>query len=82
MYKGVVCVNGVALKEPYLNPIKGPRPYGPVTVPTDSCSSWATTGRTRTTHGIVLGLIPMDKVVGRAFVVIWPPSRFGWLHGL
>ncbi len=26
-----------------------------------------------------LGFVPRDKVVGEAFVVIWPPSRIGWL---
>jgi signal peptidase I len=24
-----------------------------------------------------LGLVPVDKVIGRAFIVIWPPSHFG-----
>lgn len=24
-----------------------------------------------------LGLVPVDKVIGRAFIVIWPPSQFG-----
>ncbi|HEV3474598.1 MAG TPA: signal peptidase I, partial [Actinomycetota bacterium] len=28
-----------------------------------------------------LGQIPVDKVVGKAFVLLWPPSRFGWLSG-
>ena len=27
-----------------------------------------------------LGYIPIDKVIGQAFVIIWPPSRMGWLH--
>ncbi len=25
------------------------------------------------------GTIPQDKVVGRAFVIVWPPSRAGLL---
>jgi signal peptidase I len=28
-----------------------------------------------------LGQIPYDKVIGRAFVIIWPPSRVGLLRG-
>jgi len=24
-----------------------------------------------------LGLVPVEKVIGRAFIVIWPPSQFG-----
>ncbi|HZP91248.1 MAG TPA: S26 family signal peptidase [Actinomycetota bacterium] len=27
-----------------------------------------------------LGFVPMSKVVGKAFVIIWPPSRMGWLR--
>ena len=27
-----------------------------------------------------LGYVPIDKVIGKAFVKIWPPSRFGLLH--
>jgi len=27
-----------------------------------------------------LGYVPIDKVVGKAFVVIWPPGRAGLLH--
>jgi signal peptidase I len=28
---------------------------------------------------VSLGFIPMDKIVGKAFVKIWPPSRIGGL---
>ena len=24
-----------------------------------------------------LGFVPIDKVIGKAEVIIWPPSRFG-----
>jgi signal peptidase I len=27
-----------------------------------------------------LGDIPLDKVIGKAFVIMWPPSRVGLLH--
>ncbi|HSJ49777.1 MAG TPA: signal peptidase I [Actinomycetota bacterium] len=27
-----------------------------------------------------LGFVPVEKVIGRAFVVIWPPSHFGGIH--
>ncbi|MGH2653114.1 MAG: S26 family signal peptidase [Actinomycetota bacterium] len=26
-----------------------------------------------------LGQIPMDKIVGKAFVLLWPPDRIQWL---
>jgi signal peptidase I len=27
-----------------------------------------------------LGFVPVDKVIGRAVVIIWPLTRIGWLH--
>jgi signal peptidase I len=27
-----------------------------------------------------LGFVPISKVVGKAFVKIWPPARMGLLH--
>ena len=27
-----------------------------------------------------LGFVPIDKVIGKAFIKIWPPSRFGLLN--
>ena len=26
-----------------------------------------------------LGYVPIDKVIGKAFVIVWPPSRAGWI---
>jgi signal peptidase I len=26
-----------------------------------------------------VGFIPEDKIVGKAFVLLWPPSRIEWL---
>jgi signal peptidase I len=26
-----------------------------------------------------VGLVPEDKVIGQAFVIVWPPGRWGWL---
>lgn len=77
---GVVYIDGKPLKEPYLS-VKDVRPFGPVRV---NCECLFVMGDNRTDskdsrYG--LGFIPYDKVIGRAFVVIWPPSRIGWLHG-
>ena len=27
-----------------------------------------------------VGFIPIDKVIGKAEIIIWPPSRLGLLH--
>jgi len=29
-------------------------------------------------RGRCIGAIPVDSIVGRAFVTIWPPSRIDW----
>ena len=26
-----------------------------------------------------VGLVPEDRVIGVAFVRVWPPSRWGWI---
>jgi len=26
-----------------------------------------------------VGLVPEDAVIGKAFVIVYPPSRWGWL---
>jgi signal peptidase I len=63
---GTLFVNGTRVPQPYLRGPRDVRDYGPKTVPPDSRFG--------------LGFVPENKVVGRAFVVIWPPSRIGWLH--
>lgn len=81
--KGRVTVNGVALHENYLFQ-DDHQPFGPVTVPKgrlwvmgdhrgDSADSRAHTGDPGG------GTVPADKVIGRAFVIVWPPSHFGTL---
>jgi signal peptidase I len=77
---GVVYVNGKALApEPYLDPSPGPPSYGPVTVPKGSLfvmgDNRGHSGDSRT----ILGFIPLDRVVGRAFVIVWAPSHWRWL---
>ncbi|GII57677.1 hypothetical protein Pth03_60660 [Planotetraspora thailandica] len=79
--KGRVSVNGVPLDEPYLYPGDVPSAQQfEVTVPNDRLwvmgdhrsLSWDSRLHTGDPGG---GTIPMDKVVGRAFVIIWPFDR-------
>ena len=35
--------------------------------------------RTNSTDGRSFGPIPIDSVVGRAFMIMWPPGRIGGL---
>ncbi|WP_399067722.1 signal peptidase I [Streptomyces winkii] len=83
---GPVEVNGRALDEPYLFPGNTPcddKPFGPVEVPNgkmwvmgdhrqDSLDS-------RFHQKVDNGMIPTDRVVGRALVVAWPPTRWSAL---
>jgi signal peptidase I len=80
---GVVFVNGERIDEPYLDPVKDDRPFGPVTVG-DGMLFVLGDNRTRSGDSRFdppegVGEVPIDKVIGKAFVIVWPPSRWGWL---
>jgi signal peptidase I len=77
---GVVYVDGKPLEERYIR-TKDVRPFGPVRVPADSLFVMGDNRTDSKDSRYGLGFIPYDNVIGRAFVVIWPPSRVGWLHG-
>jgi signal peptidase I len=79
----VVYIDGKPLAEPYVTPSRNrvECQYGPVRVPKESLF---VLGDNRDESGdsrFGLGMIPFDKVVGRAFVIMWPPSRWGLLRG-
>jgi signal peptidase I len=80
---GRVYIDGKPLKpEPYLSPLKETRSWGPHRV---GPNSLFVMGDNRTMSGdsrYGLGDIPYDKVIGRAFVIIWPPGHWRWLAGL
>jgi signal peptidase I len=82
--RGVVYINGKALDEPYITAAarEGTGAYGPITVPANSLFVMGDNRTNSNDSRFGLGFIPVDKVIGRAFVIIWPPSRVGLLHGL
>jgi len=75
---GAVYVNGVKLDEPYLT--QKTRPFDPVTVPAGKLFVMGDNRGNSLDSRFGLGYVPMDNVIGKAFVKIWPPSRFGLLH--
>lgn len=71
---GHVTVNGVELNEPYLFE-DDRRQFNPVKVPAGRLFVMGD-HRSRSSDSRDHGPVPEDKVIGRAFVVVWPPSRF------
>lgn len=76
---GKVVRNGQPLDEPYLKP--GSTTTGieqPVTVPPGTV--WVMgDNRNNSSDSRVFGPIPQTSIVGRAFVIMWPPSQFSGL---
>jgi signal peptidase I len=78
--RGVVYVDGKALDEHYLGPVPSTGNFGPLKLAKDTLFVMGDNrGDSNDSRGS-LGPIPIDKVIGRAFVVIWPPSRIAILR--
>ncbi|AEH10949.1 MULTISPECIES: signal peptidase I [Protofrankia] len=79
--QGRVTVNGQPLDEPYVyenSPLGGGREFEPVKVPPGEL--WVMGDhRGESSDSRVNGTIPQSKVVGRAFVRVWPLSRMAIL---
>ncbi len=70
-----VLVNGVALDEPYLEVGYRMRDMAPFYIPYGYL--WVMgDNRDNSQDSRRFGAIPVEDVVGRAFVLIWPPSRW------
>jgi signal peptidase I len=85
---GQMSVNGVPLKEPYLDlPAGVTKASGidfSVTVPKNDLwvmgdNRYDSRDSRYNTNGPTKGFVPMDDVVGRAFVISWPASHWSWL---
>jgi signal peptidase I len=78
MKKGDVTINGEPIEEPYLRQA-GNDEYGPYTVPEDHVFVMGDNRPNSSDSRAGLGPIPLEKIVGKAFVLLWPPSRMEWL---
>ena len=71
-----VQINGGLLLEPYANVESGPGPTGTWKVPEGDVFMMGD-NRGQSGDSRAFGPIPVSSIVGRAFLRIWPPSRWG-----
>lgn len=81
--EGQLYVNGDPIAEPYLDNAADTRSFGPQTIPEGMLyvlgDNRLVSGDSRFPPPTGVGLVPEDRVIGKAFVVVWPVSRWAWI---
>jgi signal peptidase I len=77
----VVYIDGQVLDEPYLteDAKRANGDLSPTRIPDDALFVMGDNRGNSADSRYGLGFVPLDKVIGRAFVIIWPPSHIGGL---
>ncbi len=75
---GVVKVNGQPVDEPYLVPGTETSQFGPTVVP-DGMIFVMGDNRGNSDDSRSFGPVPVDKVIGRGWILLWPVSEFSTL---
>jgi signal peptidase I len=75
---GSVYVDGQKLQEPYLT--QSTEDFHKTHVPAGELFVMGDNRSNSLDSRFSLGFIPIDKVIGKAEIIIWPPSRLGLLH--
>ena len=79
---GRVFVNGEHIREPYLGRNEDRSDFGPFKVPDDTFFMMGDNrANSQDSRSPAVGPVPRGKIVGKAFIILWPPSRFEWLGG-
>jgi signal peptidase I len=71
-------INGTVIDEPYLTRNVRMSDYGPIDVPADHVFVMGD-NRNQSEDSRVFGPIQESSIIGRAFVKVWPPGRWGGL---
>lgn len=76
--EGRLVVNGQTIEEPYLPEGSVISDFGPVEIPDGSVFVMGD-NRSNSDDSRSFGPVAIDQIVGRAFLLLWPPSDFGTL---